>query len=110
MNAALPPGAMSGLSHEAPDLASDGVDTSQLFARVPFNHLLGLQREQLISRLCCLKSACCRLAGTNKRRDGAAGRAEIADDPGLNLHGIFKRADAVLPAGIGIGDHLSLPR
>lgn len=45
MNAALPSGAVADLPGDAPDLASDGVDTSQLFAQVPFNHLLGLQRE-----------------------------------------------------------------
>ena len=45
MNAALPSGAVADLPGDAPDLASDGVDTSQLFAQVAFNHLLGLQRE-----------------------------------------------------------------
>src|SRR5208337_3902765 len=66
--------------------------------------LLGLEGEDLVSRLGRLKRPGRRLARRDQRRHLRPVGVEIADDASLNAQGVLQSADRVLPALLSIGD------
>ena len=74
--------------------------------RGEIGELLRLQGEKLVARLRCLKCAGCGLARRNEAVHRRARAVDVTDDAGLNAQRVLERADAILPARIGVGDHL----
>ncbi len=68
--------------------------------------LLRLKRQELIASLCHLKGASRALALTDQRRHLRSIGIDVADNAGLDTHGVLQAADGILPARPGIGDEL----